>query len=245
MNPELLLVETDHDMRNPANMLVLDRIARFVFHIPGVARVQTITRPLGTPIEHTSIPFQISMQNTTNVENSQYMKKRMADMLKQAESMQDTIDTMNRMYAIMGKLAALTHHMDGLAHEMLDTTATLRDNIANFDDFFHPLRAYFYWEKHCFDIPVCWALRSTSTHSTVWIRSSKSSPGLRPPWPSRRMLCCTKYFRHAIPPARGKVSNIGVRPGWALQIRFTSRHRSLLLGAIRRSGRYTWRSAVD
>jgi RND superfamily putative drug exporter len=36
----------------------------------------------------------------------------------------------------------------------------LRDNIANFDDFFHPLRAYFYWEKHCFDIPVCWALRS-------------------------------------------------------------------------------------
>jgi putative drug exporter of the RND superfamily len=160
MNPELLLVETDHDMRNPANMLVLDRIARFVFHIPGVARVQTITRPLGTPIEHTSIPFQISMQNTTNVENSQYMKKRMADMLKQAESMQDTIDTMNRMYAIMGKLAALTHHMDGLTHEMLDTTATLRDNIANFDDFFHPLRAYFYWEKHCFDVPVCWALRS-------------------------------------------------------------------------------------
>ena len=47
MNPELLLVETDHDLRNPAGMLVLDRIARAVFHIPGVARVQSITRPLG------------------------------------------------------------------------------------------------------------------------------------------------------------------------------------------------------
>ena len=82
MNPELLLIETDHDMRNPAGMLVLDRIARFVFHIPGVARVQAITRPLGTPIEHTSIPFQISMQNTTQVENQQYMHQRMADMLK-------------------------------------------------------------------------------------------------------------------------------------------------------------------
>ena len=35
MNPELLLIETDHDLRNPAGMLVLDRIARFVFHIPG------------------------------------------------------------------------------------------------------------------------------------------------------------------------------------------------------------------
>ena len=38
--------------------------------------------------------------------------------------------------------------------------AELRDNIANFDDFFRPLRNYFYWEPHCYDIPVCWAIRS-------------------------------------------------------------------------------------
>ncbi|MEZ0349346.1 RND family transporter [Mycobacterium sp. pR1184] len=160
MNPELLLIETDHDMRNPANMLVLDRIARGVFHIPGVARVQTITRPLGAPIEHTSIPFQISMQNTTQVENQEYMKKRMADMLTQADAMQMSIDTMQRMYDITSKMAAVTHHMDGLTHEMLDVTSNMRDEIANFDDFFRPIRSYFYWEKHCFDIPVCWSLRS-------------------------------------------------------------------------------------
>jgi putative drug exporter of the RND superfamily len=160
MNPELLLIETDHDMRNPAGMLVLDRIARFVFHIPGVARVQAITRPLGTPIEHTSIPFQISMQNTTQVENQQYMHQRMNDMLKQADAMQQSIDTMQRMYAITAQMAAVTHHMDGLTHEMLDVTAQLRDHIADFDDFFRPIRSYFWWEKHCFDIPVCWALRS-------------------------------------------------------------------------------------
>ncbi|ARV80743.1 MMPL family transporter [Mycobacterium intracellulare subsp. chimaera] len=160
MNPELLMIETDHDMRNPAGMLVLDRIARGVFHIPGVARVQAITRPLGTPIEHTSIPFQISMQNTTQVENQQYMHQRMDDMLKQADAMQQSIDTMQRMYNITSQMAAVTHHMDGLTHEMLDVTNTLRDNIANFDDFFRPIRSYFYWEKHCFDIPGCWSLRS-------------------------------------------------------------------------------------
>ncbi|MDT5334419.1 MAG: putative drug exporter of the superfamily, partial [Mycobacterium sp.] len=63
MEPELLMVEADHDLRNPADMLVLDRIARGIFHIPGIARVQNITRPLGTPIDHSSIPFQISMQS--------------------------------------------------------------------------------------------------------------------------------------------------------------------------------------
>ena len=39
-------------------------------------------------------------------------------------------------------------------------TNDLRDKIANFDDFFRPLRNYFYWEPHCFDIPICLALRS-------------------------------------------------------------------------------------
>ena len=49
------------------------------------------------------------------------------------------------------------------ARRFNDTVATaqdLRDKIANFDDFFRPLRNYFYWEPHCFDIPICWALRS-------------------------------------------------------------------------------------
>ncbi|BBX98415.1 MMPL/RND family transporter [Mycobacterium lacus] len=160
MNPELLLIETDHDLRNPAGMLVLDRIARGVFHIPGVARVQAITRPLGTPIEHTSIPFQISMQNTTQVENQQYMHLRMDDMLKQADAMQQSIDTMQRMYDIMSQTVAVTHNMDKLTQEMVGITNELRDHIADFDDFWRPIRSYFYWERHCFDIPICWSLRS-------------------------------------------------------------------------------------
>ena len=80
MNPDLLLVNTDHDMRNPADMLVLDRVAKSVFQADGVACVQSITRPLGAPIAHTSIPFQISMQGTTLTENMKYMHDRMADM---------------------------------------------------------------------------------------------------------------------------------------------------------------------
>ncbi|MFV0493813.1 RND family transporter [Mycobacterium sp.] len=160
MNPELLLVETDHDMRNPADMLVIDRIAKGVFHLPGIARVQAITRPLGRPIEHTSIPFQISMQNTTQVENQDYMHKRMDDMLKQADAMQESIDTMQHMYDIMVQTVTVTHDMDLLTHEMVKITDKLRDQIANFDDFFRPIRSYFYWERHCYDVPVCFTMRS-------------------------------------------------------------------------------------
>ena len=160
MNPEMLLVETDHDVRNSADMLVVDRIAKSIFHIPGVGRVQSITRPEGTPIEHTSIPFLISMQGTTQQMNQDYMDKVMANMLTQANDMQTSIDTMEKMQSITVQMAATTHSMVEKMKGMTVDIEELRDNIANFDDFFRPLRNYFYWEPHCFDIPVCWSIRS-------------------------------------------------------------------------------------
>ena len=56
-SPDILLIETDHDMRNPADFLVLNKLAKAVFAVPGISSVQAITRPEGTPIAHTSIPF--------------------------------------------------------------------------------------------------------------------------------------------------------------------------------------------
>ncbi|MBI3217633.1 MAG: MMPL family transporter [Mycobacterium sp.] len=160
MNPELLMIESDHDLRNSADFLVIDKVAKAIFKVPGIGRVQAITRPQGTPIEHTSIPFQISMQGTTQQMNQKYMDDRMKDMLTQADDMQTTIDTMTKMQSITEQMAATTHSMVTKMKNMTLDIAELRDNIANFDDFLRPLRNYLYWEPHCFDIPVCWSIRS-------------------------------------------------------------------------------------
>ena len=63
MNPDILMIKSDHDMRNSGDMIILDKIATEVFRTPGIAMVQSITRPLGGPVDHTSIPFQISAQS--------------------------------------------------------------------------------------------------------------------------------------------------------------------------------------
>ena len=160
LNPDLLLIETDHDMRNPADMLIIDRVAKAVFQADGVARVQAITRPLGDPIEHTSIPFQISMQGTTLTENMKYLKDRMADMGAIGDQMTGVINTMQRMLTVMRQLADTTHDVAIQTTQIIADTTEVRDHIGDFDDFFRPLRNYFYWEPHCFDIGICWALRS-------------------------------------------------------------------------------------
>ncbi|WP_273736198.1 RND family transporter [Mycolicibacterium septicum] len=160
MNPELLLIESDHDLRNSADFLVIDRIAKRIFQVPGISRVQAITRPQGTPIEHTSIPFQISMQGTTQMMNMKYMQDRMKDMLVQADEMQKTVDTMTKMLALTKEMSDTTHSMVGKMHGMVVDVAEMRDHIADFDDFLRPIRNYLYWEPHCYDIPMCQSMRS-------------------------------------------------------------------------------------
>jgi RND superfamily putative drug exporter len=160
MNPDLMMIETDHDLRNPADFLVIDKIAKALVRVHGIAQVQTITRPEGKPIEHSTIPYAISQTSTGQIMNNDYLQTTMANTLKQADAMQVTIDSMETMQSITTQLADVTNSMAAkIKNTSLDVNK-LRDSIADFDDFFRPLRNYFYWEPHCFDIPVCWSFRS-------------------------------------------------------------------------------------
>ncbi|PBJ59358.1 RND family transporter [Mycobacterium avium] len=158
--PEILLVETDHDLRNPTDMLVINKLAKGVLAVPGIATVQTVTRPEGVPLQHTTIPWIISMGQASQLQNMAFQKDRMNDMLVQANELGKMIGIMQHMLDLMRELVATTHHMVQTTHEMQEITGELRDHISDFEDFWRPLRSYFYWEKHCYDIPICFSLRS-------------------------------------------------------------------------------------
>jgi len=160
MMPDILMIETGHDMRNPEDFIVLHKLAKAVFQVPGVSRVQGITRPEGTPIEHTSIPFMISMQNAGQQQMMEHMKKRVDDLLAQADLIGRQVAITKRMYDIQRQVTELTHNSIVGTKDMTAIMGELRDSIANFDDFFRPLRNYLYWEPHCVNIPICWSLRS-------------------------------------------------------------------------------------
>jgi RND superfamily putative drug exporter len=160
MNPDILMVNANHDMRNPADMLVLNAVARNVMHTEGIAMVQNITRPLGIPIQHSSIPFQTSVQGQTSNMNLPFQRDQLENMKKMADATQASIDIAEKQYQLSLKQTAITQDSAAKSRDLLAITNELRDHIADFDDTFRPLRAYFYWEPHCFDIPLCFAARS-------------------------------------------------------------------------------------
>ena len=102
----------------------------------------------------------MSMQGAGQMQNMKLMKDRMADMKTQADEMGKTVATMKRMYELMTQLVGVTDDMVGQMDDLQVTIHELRDHMADFDDFFRPIRNYFYWEPHCYNIPLCYSIRS-------------------------------------------------------------------------------------
>ena len=174
LNPDIMTVETDHDMRNPTDMIVLDRIAKALFRIEGIAMVQSITRPLGSPIAHSSIPYQISMSTVPITQNLQFLKQRVGDISGMSDDLGAMITSMVQMQTLMNRTSASMNSTVESANGMVGagqrsvedmnamkvTLDEMRDRIADFDDAVRPIRNYFYWEPHCLNITVCEGIRA-------------------------------------------------------------------------------------
>ena len=159
-SPEILFIESDHDLRNSADFLVLNKLAKAVLAVPGVTKVLAATRPDGKPVAHSTIPYLLSAQQAAQQQFMVFQNERTADLLKQADMLGDTIAVMQRTYELMQQMYGTTHHILGTTKEMQDITHETRDHLADFEDFWRPIRNYLYWEPHCFDIPLCNSVKS-------------------------------------------------------------------------------------
>ncbi|QLL05827.1 RND family transporter [Mycobacterium vicinigordonae] len=157
---EMLMVETDHDMRNSADFISLDRVAKSLIRLPGVAMVQSITRPMGRPLEHATLPYLFTTQGSGNGQQLPFNRQQNANTDQQAQIQANTVEVLDRTIGLLQKMADEMHSTVLTMEDMKKVTEQLDQELSNLDDFFRPIRAYFYWERHCFDIPVCWAFRS-------------------------------------------------------------------------------------
>nr|WP_308477176.1 RND family transporter [Mycolicibacter sp. MU0083] len=158
--PEVLLIESDHDMRNSADFLVLNKLAKSVFAVEGVAMVQGVTRPEGTPLGHTSIPFLLSMQNAGQMQNLDFVKSRVADMRKQADDLEETVASLQRMYGLMQELGNNTHHAAGVSQEAMDLAQQVRGNINELNENSKSLRESVETQQNCRNDQTCMSLRA-------------------------------------------------------------------------------------
>jgi putative drug exporter of the RND superfamily len=157
---EMLMIETDHDMRNSADFISLDRAAKALIRLPGVAMVQSITRPMGRPLEHATLPYLFTTQGSGNGQQLPFNKQQNVNTDQQAQITMHTVEVTRKEIDYFQNLSDELHKTVLTVEDLQHVTDEMNQEISNFDDFFRPIKAYFYWEAHCFDIPICWAFRS-------------------------------------------------------------------------------------
>ncbi|WP_194163704.1 RND family transporter [Mycolicibacterium sp. P1-5] len=157
---EMMMIESDHDMRNSADFISLDRVAKELVRLPGVAMVQSITRPLGRPLDHANVPYLFTVQGGAAGQQLPFNEHQNDNTDQQARIQADTVATLGKTIDLTQKLADDLHTTVLTFENLQQVTDEINQNISNLDDFIRPLKNYFYWEPHCFDIPICFAFRS-------------------------------------------------------------------------------------
>lgn len=157
---EMLMVETDHDMRNSADFISLDRVAKALIRLHGVAMVQGMTRPLGRALEHASIPYLFTTQGSGNGQQLPFNREQNSNTDAQADIQAHSVAVLRKEIGFFQKVSDELHQTVLTVEDLKRISNEMNEEVSNLDDFFRPVKSYFYWEKHCFDIPICWAFRS-------------------------------------------------------------------------------------
>src|SRR6202011_1616206 len=107
-----------------------------------------------------TIPYLFTTQGGGSGKQLPFNQQQNADTDKQAQIQADTVTVLGQTIDLTQKLSDDLHATVLTAENLQQVTDEINSNIANLDDFIRPLKNYFYWEPHCFDIPICFAFPS-------------------------------------------------------------------------------------
>ena len=160
----MVTVSADHDIRNPAGLIAVERITRQIMAIQGVRMVQSASRPAGTvPDEATlsSLVGVIGRQLDGTFDTVTERLGRVADLDTALAAMTTDVRRLS---------AGLQSSSDGLrgigsaAEDMRGGMAGLQTNLTTVSGYLDPLRAFISGTPDCPNNPICSAVARVVQH---------------------------------------------------------------------------------
>lgn len=153
--PEIVSIETDHDLRNPAGVIAVERVTRKIMEIPGIRMVQSAARPAG------SLPEQAALTNQAGT---------IADQLDDGVAqLSKRLGAVNQLSATLDQFSsAITQLQNGLGGSvrglgqlgsgidaMHGGMQQLRDNVTSVSQYMDPLRGFTNANPNCAGDAIC------------------------------------------------------------------------------------------
>ena len=153
--PDVVTVEADHDLRNPAGLIATERITRQIMAIPGVRMVQSASRPVGT------VPDEATLSNQAGVLGQQFGAgmDSLIERLQRASDLDAILSEMSAAVSQLGRgmasgTAGLREIGSG-ADDMRAGMAGLQDDITAVSGYLDPLRTFVNNTPDCHTNSIC------------------------------------------------------------------------------------------
>jgi RND superfamily putative drug exporter len=153
--PDVVTVEADHDLRNPAGLIAIERVTRQLMAIPGVRMVQSPSRPAGTVPDEATLSYQAGEVGNQFGDSIDSLTGRLAhagDLDAALSKMGVVVDQLGR--AVDGSNAGMREIGSG-ADDIRDGMDGLQRNAALVSGYLDPLRNFVGGTADCPTNPIC------------------------------------------------------------------------------------------
>lgn len=153
--PDVVAIQADHDLRNPAGLIAIERITRHIMAVPGVRAVQSASRPDGKVPEQATLSYQagvLGRQFGDTMDSLTQRLKRVAELDNALAQTQVAVDGLGN--GLRGGSAGLAD-MSGAAEDMRAGMDGLQRNVTTVSGYLDPLRDFVGRTPECATNPIC------------------------------------------------------------------------------------------
>ncbi|OMC30695.1 hypothetical protein A5739_01390 [Mycobacterium colombiense] len=153
--PDVVAVQADHDLRNPAGLIAIERITRYIMAVPGVRAVQSASRPDGKVPEQATLSYQagvLGRQFGDTMDSLTQRLKRVSELDSALAQTQLAVDGLGN--GLRGGSAGLAD-MSGAAEDMRAGMDGLERNVTTVSGYLDPLRDFVGRTPDCATNPIC------------------------------------------------------------------------------------------
>ncbi len=153
--PDVVTVQTDHDLRNPAGLIAIERITRQIMAIPGVHTVQSATRPDGKVPDQATFSYQagvIGHQFGEAVDSLTQRLGRISELENALTQAQTAVDRLGS--GLRGGGAGLAD-MSAAADDMRTGMDGVQRTLTTVSGYLDPLRGFVAGTPDCATNPLC------------------------------------------------------------------------------------------
>jgi RND superfamily putative drug exporter len=153
--PDVVTIQADHDLRNPAGLIAVERITRQLMAIPGVRTVQSASRPDGSVPDEATLSYQagaLGRQFGDTMDSLTQRLQRISELDGALAQTQAAVDSLGS--GLRGGSSGLAD-MSAAADDMRTGMDGVQRSVTTVSGYLDPLRDFVARAPDCVANPVC------------------------------------------------------------------------------------------